>query len=102
MPYRLGRFGFGLSYEFKDRFTHGPGYEKTSTVQSVYVNKYKQIIVNHVGMPSVKTSTKHFCNTLKDMNPAVLLYFCLPGLTGNGGIDGLRLSKTSNFHTLAG
>ena len=61
-----------------------------------------EIIVYHVGMPSVKTSTNHSCNSLKGMNLAELLQLCLPGLTGNGGIDSLRLSKTSNFHTLAG
>ena len=60
-----------------------------------------KIIVYHVGMPSVKTSTKHSCNTLKGMNLAELLQLCFPGLTGNGGVDGLRLSRTSTFHTLA-
>ena len=60
------------------------------------------IIVYHVGMPNVKTSTKHSCNTLKGMNLTELLQICLPRLTGNGGIDGLRLSRTSIFYTLAG
>ena len=54
-----------------------------------------------LGMPSVKTSAEHSFNTLKSMILAELLQFCLPGLTGNGGIDGLRLSRTSTFHTLA-
>ena len=61
-----------------------------------------EIIVYNVGMPSEKTSIKHSCNTLKSMNLAEVLQLCLPGLTGNGGIDGLRLSRTSIFHTLAG
>ena len=60
-----------------------------------------EIIIYHVGMPSVKTSTKHSSSTLKGMNQGKLLQFCLPGLTGNRGIDGVRLSKTSTFHTLA-
>ena len=60
-----------------------------------------EIIVHHVGMPSVKTSTKHFCNTMKGMT-LVQLQLCLPGLRGNGKIDGLRLFKTLTFHTLAG
>ena len=54
------------------------------------------------GIPSVITSTKHSCNILKGMNLAKLLQFCLPGLTGNEGIDGLSLSRTSTFHTLSG
>ena len=61
-----------------------------------------EIIVYHVGMPSVKISTKHSCNNLKGMNLVELLQLCLPGLTENIGIDGLRLSRTSTFHTLAG
>ena len=61
-----------------------------------------EIIVYHVGMSSVKTSTKHFCNTPKGMNLAELLQFCLPGLTGNRGIDDLRLSRTLTFYTPAG
>ena len=61
-----------------------------------------EIIVYHVGMPSVKTFTKHSCNNLKGMNLAELIQLCLPGLIGNGGIDGLRLSRTSTSHTLAG
>ena len=60
-----------------------------------------EMIVYHVGMPSVKTSTKHSYNILKSMNLAELLQLCLPGLTGNEGIDGLRLPRTSTFHTLA-
>ena len=40
-----------------------------------------EIIVYHVGMPSVKTATKHSCNTLKGMNIAELLQPWLPGLT---------------------
>ena len=60
-----------------------------------------EIIVYHVGMPSVKTSTKHSCTTLKGMNLAELLQLCLPGLTGNEGTDGLRLLRTSTFHTLS-
>ena len=58
-----------------------------------------EIIVYHVGMPSVKTSTKHSCNTLKGMNLAELLQLCLPG---NEGIDGLRLCRRWTFHTLTG
>ena len=42
------------------------------------------------------------CNILKGMNLAQLLQLCLPGLTGNGEIDGLRLSRILTFHTLAG
>ena len=61
-----------------------------------------EMIAYHVGMWSVKTSTKHSCNTLKGMNLAELLQLCLLGLTGNGEVDGLRLSRTSTFHTLAG
>ena len=61
-----------------------------------------KMIVYHVGMPGVKTSTKHSCNTLKGINLAELLELCFPSLTGNGGIDGLRLSRTSTFHTLSG
>ena len=60
-----------------------------------------EIIAYHVGMSSVKISTKHSCN-MKGMNLAELLQLCLPGLTGNSGIDDLRLSRTSTFHTLAG
>ena len=55
-----------------------------------------------LGMPSLKTFTKYSCNTLKGMNLAELLQLCLPGLTGNGGINALRLSRTLTFHTLAG
>ena len=40
----------------------------------------------------------HDCNTAV----AELIQLCLPGLTGDGGIDGLRLYRTSTFHTLAG
>ena len=36
-----------------------------------------EIIVYDVGMPSVKTSAKHSCNTLMGMNLAELLQFCL-------------------------
>ena len=61
-----------------------------------------EIIVYHVGMLSAKTSTKHSCNTLMGINLAELLQLCLPDLTGNGGIDGLRLSRTSTFHAPAG
>ena len=61
-----------------------------------------EIILYHVGMPSVKTFTKHSCNTLKGMNLEELLQLCFPGLTGNEGIDSLSLPKTSTFHTLAG
>ena len=61
-----------------------------------------KIIVYDVEMPSVKTSAKHSCNTLKSMNLAELLQLYLPGLTRNGEIDRLRLSRTSNFHTLDG
>ena len=61
-----------------------------------------EIIVYHVGMPSVKTFTKHSYNTLKGMKLAELLQLCLAGLTPNRGIDRLKLSRTSTFHTLAG
>ena len=53
-----------------------------------------EIIVCHVGMASVKTSTKHSCNTLKGMNLAEMLQLCL---LGNGEIDGLRSSRTLTF-----
>ena len=55
----------------------------------------EETIVYHVGMPSVKTFSKHSCNTLNGMNLVELLQLCLPGLTENGGIDDLRLSRTS-------
>ena len=58
-----------------------------------------KIIVYRLGMPNVKASTKHSCNTLKGMDLVELLQLCL---TGNGGVDGLRLSSTSTFHTLPG
>ena len=45
---------------------------------------------------------KHSCSTLKGMNLAELQELCLPGLTGNRGVDGLRLSRKSTFQTLAG
>ena len=61
-----------------------------------------KIIEYHVGLPVVKTSTKHSCNTLNVKTLSELLRLCLPGLTRNGGIDGLRLSRTLTFHTLHG
>ena len=73
-----------------------------STAEKSVSHVADKIIVYHVGIPSVKTSTKHSCNTLKGINLAELLQFCLPGLTGNGGIDGLRLSRTWIFDPLAG
>ena len=72
-----------------------------STVAKSVSHVADEIIVYHVGIQSVKTSTKHFRNTLKGMILAEVLQLCLPGLTGNGRIDGLRLSRTSTFHTLA-
>ena len=72
-----------------------------STTAKKCIHMADEIIVYHVEAPSVKTSTKHSCNNLKAMNLAELLQLCLPGLTGNKGIDGLRLSRTSTFHTLA-
>ena len=71
-------------------------------MQTLVSHVSDEIFVYHVRMPSVKTSTKHSCNTLKDMNLAELLQLCLPGLTGNGEIDDLRLSRTLTFYTLAG
>ena len=38
---------------------------------------------------------QRFCNTLKGITLSELLQPCLPGLTGNGGIDGLKLSSSS-------
>ena len=56
-----------------------------------------EIIVYHVGMPSVTTSTKHYCNTVKGMNLAELLQLCLPGLTGNGGIEWSEVVQNIDF-----
>ena len=49
-----------------------------------------KIIIYHVGMPSVKTSTKHSCKTLKGITLSQLLRLCLPCLTGNRRIDNRR------------
>ena len=54
-----------------------------------------EIITHPVGMSRVKTSTQHSCNTLKGMTLSELLRLCSPGLTGNGGFDGLKLSSSS-------
>ena len=49
-----------------------------------------ETMVYHVGITSVKTSTKHSCNTLKGMSLAELLQLCLPSLTGNGGSEAVQ------------
>ena len=40
-----------------------------------------------VGMQSVNPSIKPFCSLLRETTQVCLLQFCLPSLTGSGGID---------------
>ena len=56
-----------------------------------------EIIIYHLGIPTMKTSAKHSCNTLKGITLSKLLQPGLPRLTGNGEIDGLRLTRTLSF-----
>ena len=59
-----------------------------------------EITIFRVGMQSVNPSIKLFCSLLRETTQFWLLQFCLPSLTGSGGIDGTRQFEALTSHTL--
>ena len=54
----------------------------------------------HAGMQSVNLSIDLYCSLLRVTNQVWVLQLCLPSLTGNRGINGLRQFGALTFHTL--